>query len=163
MRNLLQQNRKGVSLMIGYVLLIIIAVGISIAVFTYLKLYLPKEEPKCQEDIVLSIDEVICENGEVEISISNRGLFSVNGAFIRIGEVDRVAKTLLNNGPVLFIDQNDGLLGPGESWNAIYNDDDYEDIDFIGIKELEIEPLVYVDNKPALCEKAVVTQRISCS
>ena len=83
-------NKRGVSLMIGYVLLVVIAIGLSVAVFAYLKLYLPKDEPKCYDDVILSIDDLICvggEGGNISVTLTNRGLFNINGAFIRVGEV----------------------------------------------------------------------------
>ena len=58
MNNLSHLDRKGVSIMIGYVLLISIAVALSTAVFFYLKLYLPDEKPDCYQDINLVIEGV---------------------------------------------------------------------------------------------------------
>ena len=46
--------------MVGYVLLISIAVALSTAVFFYLKLYLPSDKQDCYQDINLVIDSVGC-------------------------------------------------------------------------------------------------------
>jgi len=167
MKSLLQQDKKGVSIMIGYVLLIVIAIGLSVAVFAYLKLYLPKDEPKCRDDVILSIDRVSCigiggGNFEVSINLTNRGFFSINGAFLRIGEVDRIFKTLLGDGEVYFLEGNNPVLKPGDSWNPedpySYTPDNPNEP-----QELEVEPFLFIGNKPVLCEKAVVSKIISCT
>ena len=164
MRSLLQQgsrisNKKGVSLMIGYVLLVVMAITLSVLVFAFLKLYLPKNEPKCYEDVVLSIDEVTCQNGKLELTLTNRGLFDINGAFIRIGERGRIYKQAINDNPeVLFLEAGeDNVLTPGETWHSLSYD--YPGLD---VQELEVEPLLFIDDKPALCEKAVVSKDVVC-
>ena len=50
-RGLLRLDKRGVSIMIGYVLLVVIAIGLSIAVYAYLKNYLPREKAECPQDI----------------------------------------------------------------------------------------------------------------
>jgi hypothetical protein len=154
-------NKNGVSVMVGYVLLVVIAVGLSVAVFSYLKLYLPKDEPECNQEIVLTIDEVSCfgegADGFVSVKLSNRGLFSVNGVFIRIGDRDRVFKELLTGDELLFTPE---ALAPGEEYDFLrLSYDGYVEGQS---RELEIEPFVYIDNEPALCEKSVVSKLVNC-
>jgi hypothetical protein len=156
---LLRADKKGVNLMIGYVLLIVIAISLSVLVFAYLKLYLPKDEPKCYEDVSVSIDKLECLGSNtdyvVSLNLTNRGLFTIHGVFIRIGEEGRVFKKLLNSDGL--ITTEDGLLKPEETWSVsfTYNEP-------AGIKEVEVEPFLFIDNKPALCEKAVVSQLVEC-
>jgi hypothetical protein len=167
-RSLLQKDKKGVSLMVSYVLLVIIAIGLSVAVFAYLQLYLPREEAKCLEDISLSIDEASCEfshgeNYNISIKLTNRGLFNVNGAFIRIGEQGRVFKVALNQEDnFLFLEAGlDNVLNPSESWEP---DSPYTYVpdNPSTPQELEVEPFLYEENKPVLCEKSVVSKTIFC-
>ncbi|MCH7568904.1 MAG: hypothetical protein IIA87_05805 [Nanoarchaeota archaeon] len=159
-RNLLQRDRKGISLMIGYVLLIVIAIGLSIAVFAYLKLYLPRNQPQCPDDVSLTIEWVTCSGGNVELTLTNRGLFSVDGAYIRIGERGRIFKEILNEEKLRFVIVGGGGtigLKPGESWvspSYIYNG--------TGNQELEIEPLLFIEKYPVLCEKSIVSQIVDC-
>jgi hypothetical protein len=165
MKDLLQSNKKGVSVMIGYVLLIVIAIGLSIAVFAYLKLYLPKDKPKCFEDVVLTVDELDCADGWVNITLTNRGFFSAQGVFLRIGQGGRVFKEVLNKEDnYIFFGDTSGQLEPGESWSRNYecgpepegvgcND---------GAFEFEIEPFIYIENEPAVCEEAVINRLIQC-
>src|SRR3989344_3866131 len=104
MNNLSQLNKRGVSIMVGYVLLISIAVALSTAVFFYLKLYLPSDKQECYQDIKLIIDSVSCKvnvvgssgSSTVNINFTNKGLFNIPGVYIKIGEPDRIFKEPLN-------------------------------------------------------------------
>lgn len=141
--------------MVGYVLLIVIAVGLSVLVFSYLKFYVPKDMPQCPEDVSLSIEEASCDSGNVHVTLKNRGLFKVSGAYIRIGDGGRIFKKLLNEKNVYF---PPGGLGLGDTWES-----EYYSYDGIGEKTLEVEPAVFVDDKLTLCSKAVVTQGVTCT
>ena len=144
--------------MIGYVLLIVIAVALSIMVFAYLKLYLPKNEPQCYEDVAIALDDITCENGRIDFNIVNRGLFTVDGAYIRVGQEGRVFKKTLNEDSLFF---GNNVLLPGVVWESpIY---EYPDGAAGGNFELEVQPIVFIENKPALCENAVAKQKITCS
>ena len=77
MNRLSAQAKRGESTILGYVLLIVLAIGMAGAVYAYLKLYVPKEVPRCPEDVKLSIEEVSCEGGWLSVTIGNRGLFNV--------------------------------------------------------------------------------------
>ena len=157
MRNLFQKDKRGISLMIGYVLLIVIGVSLSIGVFVYLKLYLPKDQPACHEDVSLIINEVTCASGQINITVSNRGLFNVGGIQIRIGDSKRLFRQLINEDEgFIFKGDSDGTLSPGESWKNNYT---YSEL---GLKDIEIEPLQYIDNFPVLCEKSIAKQTVSC-
>ena len=102
-KNLLRLNKKGVSQMIGYVLLVIIAISLSIAVFAFLKLYVPPGSPECPEEVKLTIDDYSCtetDPGEYSLTVTftNKGLLRVYGVYIRLGEPERVHKPLMNTG-----------------------------------------------------------------
>lgn len=159
MKNLLQKDKKGISIMIGYVLLIVIAIGLSIMVFTYLRLYLPKDVPVCDVDVSLSAENVVCENGIVDITLRNNGLFNIDGAFIRIGDTGRIVKVLLNDEHQLIGPTPGEGLDPDESWREKW---DYEEFS-AGKKELEIEPFIFVENEPALCSKAIIKRNVMCT
>ncbi len=163
MRGLLYQDKRGVSEMVGYVLLIVIAVSIGVLVYGFLKIYVPPQKEKCPSDISLSIEEAICDSGNVKVLLRNRGLFNVDGAFIRIGEANRIARTILNEN-ILFMDYYPDGLPPGEIWprNPVGNPAIYS-YNGEGTKILEIEPVIYKNNEQILCDEAVITQIIYCT
>ncbi len=180
-RNLLLKDKGGVDLMVGYVLLIVIALALAAGVFFYLKLYLPSDKPACSSDVDISIDEVVCVISsntlpqDIYINITNRGLFSIDSAFIKIGEIDRVFKSTLKDPSVqtnwFDTDPNkcpvgpsgNGLeLRPGEKFCGDY-DFPASGIPTIGAEqEISVEPFMYLNNKPVICTEAVVKKTVTC-
>src|SRR3989344_2924521 len=170
MNNLSLLNKKGVSIMVGYVLLISIAVALATAVFFYLKLYLPDDKQDCYQDIDLVIDDVICKIGatgstnpsNVSINFTNKGLFSVDGVFIKIGEPNRALKQTLNIPDDPLSSRCNGLetnLKPGATFCKTY---DYSS-GTTGIKEISVQPFIWVENKAVLCPDAIVSKKIMCA
>ena len=94
MKDMSYQNKKGVSEIISYVILIIIAVSIGAIVFTYLSNLVPKDRPECNEGLSLSVEEYACKyvdpkDGEshLNLTVKNRGRFNIEAAYIRIGNI----------------------------------------------------------------------------
>ena len=170
MSNLSRLNDRGVSLMIGYVILIAIAIGLSTAVFFYLKLYLPPDKPKCYENVDLVIENVTCTTvvggAQIFVNFTNRGLFSLDAAYIKFGESGRTFKTILNDPP----DQNflasdcnnlDPKLKPGDYFCNTFT---YGvQVTPSTVYELSVEPLLWIDNTPVLCPDSIVTKRVACA
>lgn len=170
------QNR-GVSPIIGYVLLIVLALAMAGGVYSYLKLYLPSTEPECPDAVSLIMDAITCSEHSVQLTLINRGYFTVDGAYIRIGEINRSGKYLLNcpSDPSstscrLYFSQEyignttyEQGLKPGDIWSP------KEPYEYTGyalgegeMREIEIQPIVFVDNKQVLCQKAIVTEQVVC-
>lgn len=174
MTSLLRQTRRAQSEIVSYVLLIVLAIGMSVAVYAFLHFYLPKNQPQCPEGTSLIIANVSCNlaTNTTNISLVNKGLFNVDGVYIKAGEVGRVFRTTINcptgsetsletcrlyfsrPGPIFVIEP----LKPGESWSGKFN------YSASTTQEIEIEPLVVVENKSrVLCPSAVVTQQFTCT
>jgi len=171
MNRLSAQAKRGESTILGYVLLIVLAIGMAGAVYAYLKLYVPKEVPRCPEDVKLSIEEVSCEGGWLSVTIGNRGLFNVQGAYVRVGNMSEAHKKLVNcpdlqkplppdcalyfyQGPPYILK----ALKPGERNVQRYN---YSEL---GSREIEIEPIYVIANGTrALCDNVIVTKETSCT
>ncbi len=154
--------------MIGYVLLIVIAISLSTAVFFYLKLYLPDERPECEEDIRLTIDFASCvydatnftTSSIVKLNITNRGLFKVDGAYVKIGDSNRAFKTDLNPTLQLSSGCNDYnlSLNPSKTFCGTFSYASTPSIE----QELSVQPVIFVNNEPVLCSNAVVAKKINC-
>ena len=80
------KDKKAVSLMVSYVILISIAIGLSIAVFVWLKDY-ANINPKidCKEGTSIMIDDYFCQSGLIKLTIKNNGLFNVSGFLMHVG------------------------------------------------------------------------------
>ena len=82
--NFFQKNRKGVSLMIGYILLMTIAVVMGILVYNWIKTYVPKEGLACPDEVSIFIEKAVYYEAEfiLDVTIKNNGNFNIAGYFI---------------------------------------------------------------------------------
>lgn len=79
-------NKRGVSVMIGYILLIGIAITVSVFVYGWVKTYVPSDVQGCPDGTSVSIKEAVCSNisdvYKLNLTIKNKGRFDVAGYFI---------------------------------------------------------------------------------
>ena len=155
------QRKKGLSEMVGYVLLIVIAISLSILVFIWLKNYLPVKQEKCPDSASLTIEEYGCENGIINISIRNTGTFRIEGFIIRAGNKTKATYLLKAAGETESLESLKGniyfleSMKPDDLKNFYFL---YSEIGMISI--IEILPIKIQGNKTVLCESAVVSRSI---
>lgn len=70
--------------MIGYVLLIVIAIVMSLIVYQWVKTYVPKDAVDCPDDVSMFLSEVKydCALDNLDVTVKNNGLFNIAGYFI---------------------------------------------------------------------------------
>ena len=154
------KNKKGMSEMIAYVILIVIALSLSVLVYSYLKQYVPKNEvPTCPDGISISIDSSSCRydvsNGTLIVSFLNRGIFNISAVYLKFGPENREVKTLINEDDIYF--KND--LSPEKNITQTYS---RLRLSTPGTYILEVEPAVITKKGLALCENSVISQPIIC-
>lgn len=91
------KNKKAVSLMISYVILIAIAITMAIAVFAWLKI-IANIEPvaSCDEETSITINDYSCESKIFKLQIKNNGRFNVSGFILTVGNnPERIPTTRL--------------------------------------------------------------------
>src|SRR3989344_2627893 len=101
MRKLLpHKNKKAVSEMVSYVFLIVIAIGLSIGVFAYLKIYLPKDRVECNQDVSLMVTDYLCVKNSISgkitlnANVTNNGLFNLSGAYFKLAASGKLRKPI---------------------------------------------------------------------
>jgi FlaG/FlaF family flagellin (archaellin) len=80
-------NKRGVSELVSYVLLISITFAIAAIVYGWLMFYVtPAKEVKCEEGITLTIRSLVynCTSKSLNMTLQNRGLFNVDGYRVRV-------------------------------------------------------------------------------
>ena len=75
-------NKKAVSVMVGYVLLIVFAIVLGGIVYAVLKTYVPQDKMECPEGTSLIIESYNCNDDSLEFTIRNNGKFDVGGYYI---------------------------------------------------------------------------------
>jgi hypothetical protein len=160
---MLNKNKRGVALMVAYALLVVIAVGVSVVVYPYLKETLPLDNAECPNDLNLIVDSAICDidTEELTVTLVNRGLFSVPAAYIRLGEPGRKVRFQVNpdaeqfpTGPI--VPNGELPIGGIDIANELAT------LDYSNGLILEIQPAIFEDNKLVPCENGVITQTIGC-
>ena len=157
------KNKKALSEIVGYAILIVIAISLSVMVYSFLRLYVPKETVSCNEDIVLILEDYSCvaSTKQLNITLSNKGLFKADAAYVRFGDESQQIRTQINNQSfLLYGPQNTPGLNPGESFASTYR---IEAINSPGQYVLEIQPVVIKNKRLVVCEKAVITLPIQCT
>lgn len=81
-KSMFSQDKKGVSVIIGYVLLITFAAVIGVIVFQWMKTYVPQDQLSCPDGVSIFIDNYNCSSNILTITFKNNGNFDIGGYFI---------------------------------------------------------------------------------
>lgn len=158
------KNNKAISEIVSYVLLIVIAIGISAMVFAFLKIYIPKAQPECPPDVSLIVQSYVCSEGKLNLTIANRGLWKVDAAYVRFGKPDQEVKTLLTKPTPkndTYLNDPEGLM-PSNSTVKKYNIQGLTNLQ--EDMEVQITPAILSEEKKlVLCENAIIAQPIRCT
>lgn len=86
------RNKKALSPIISYVILVTIVISTSLIVYPWLKTYVAVSPASCPDGVSVFLNKVNCSsNGEnylLNISVKNNGLFSIGGYFINFRNSD---------------------------------------------------------------------------
>jgi len=157
-------EKKGLSEIVGYVLLVVMAIALALLVYAWMKGLLWNNPKECPAGVSLIIADYACNQdlNNITITLKNNGLFSINGFIARISnEPGKLAtKPLLNGVPLggeatgEFFFNETGLLPNIEFVNS-FSYDMYSQI-----SDLEITPLKDVDGERILCDKSIIKQQL---
>ena len=158
---MLLNNKKALSEIVGYSILIVIAITLSIMVYAFLKSYIPGGAVSCEEDLNLIVQNYSCQGNNLDIGLLNKGLFKVDGVYIRFGEPSKSKGKPINEDDILLYnpDTNDPGLNPGKSYFTTYSIDRTASTQY----ELELEPAIIRNKKLVFCSNSIITQPIKCS
>ncbi|PJE81641.1 hypothetical protein COU58_01725 [Candidatus Pacearchaeota archaeon CG10_big_fil_rev_8_21_14_0_10_32_42] len=172
------ENKKGMSAIIGYVLLITFGIILSIIVFNYLRTYVPSDPLDCPDGVSLFLKDYNynCSSGELYLTLKNNGKFNVEGYFaygasnqsVELGMVDlskyfnpSLSQSGLSVMNVIYFNNQANIsLAYGEEKIHAFNLDG-------PIYSLEIIPLRFqTDNnveRIILCGRAKLKQELVCT
>lgn len=160
--------KKGQSVIVGYVLLIVIAVTMSFIVYNYLKSYVPQEGRECPSDVslILRSYENNCEDGELILELENKGLFNISAYSARTSrEKDReIGDVLLTGQGKISYDRFPDPLAPGKRINLKISY--FEKGNIVKgqkIEFIEITPHLIENRKSTVCTNAQIKEELKCS
>ncbi len=84
----MKRDKRGISIVIGYILLIAVSMTMSILVYQWLKTYVPTDSVKCSEGTSLFIKSVDydCTSKILTLTLQNNGKFGIDGYFIHVSD-----------------------------------------------------------------------------
>ncbi len=81
------KNKKAISPLIGYIMLVVFVIAMSPIVYNYLKTYTKQDMPKCVDGVSIFITDYSCEdikrNKILSLELKNNGRFDISGFYIR--------------------------------------------------------------------------------
>jgi len=161
MRNLLQSGRskKGLSNMVGYVLLITITISLSFFVYNWLKFYVTQEDAvECPEGVNLIVSSYECTKGvggNLNLTLKNKGLFSVNGYILRVHDREDAKFGFY------ILDGEGATIAPGKTFNKNYYFSDYNKKELDDLTLVEVQP--YIREGINISCESYAFQRIDCN
>jgi hypothetical protein len=163
----IRKNKKAVSELIAYVILISLAVSLSSVVYLWLRFYVQQGNlQKCPDEVSVILKDYNCltvgENHYLNLTIKNTGYFSINGTVVFIDHNtggsadDSLPSTKLTSSPIWT-----GGLIPGEtkSDNILYPSSGAGASPYIS--KIALLPYRIEKGKIVYCDKAVVIEKTS--
>ena len=156
---MLRSNKRAVSTIIAYVLLIGLAVSMSVLVHNWLKLHVaPDESQTCPEAVSLSIENSYCnaKTGLLNLTFKNRGNFIIEDVSVKISDDEAV-------GGIDKLNLNNAInLGIGESKEVSYIFDQTKyDLVKTSILYITVQPVVFEDGDMIYCSQTI-TSEVEC-
>lgn len=175
-------NKKGASVIIGYILLITFGLVMSGIAFNYLKTYVPQDIVSCPDDASLFIKEYDCTGGILNITLKNNGKFNLDGFIIYSAPdindeiaTDNLQKNFMNDSGltalaadadtkyIKFHIAKKNNFKPTESSSYWFNLND----PIVVSNLIEITPTIIKEEEGkidlALCSDAQIRQKITCA
>jgi hypothetical protein len=145
-------DKKGVSLIVSYVLLVAVGLAMASLVYGWLRFYVsPQEEIECENGVSLIIKDYDYQCGSrfLNLSIQNKGLFDVQGFIIRTNQDPE------SGIGVWEINNTMTEVKIGQTITSEYPNLE-NPVGFI-----EVQPVMVINGREILCSN-VATQKIIC-
>ena len=144
--------KRSQAIIIGYVLLIVLAIVISIIVYKQLKSFVPRDVEECDEGVSLMSEFYVydCTNNKLILILKNNGRFNINGFSIKAGKGETEIATIEigNNQEGILIEQEKEVT----ITQSVTNDFTF----------LEIIPYVEKNGEKLICSNARIRENIEC-
>ena len=170
------KNKKAISPMIAYVLLIGIAIFMSVMVYSWLKTYVPKDALECPETTSLFIKNYTCDSTELNLTLKNNGNFNIAGYFIRVANKSGQELATIDLSQELKSESSGRVVGNSIIFNVIEygntlipNQEATQRFNIAGLNTIyliELTPIRVQEQdgkiRTASCGSAKIKEEISC-
>ncbi len=173
--NFIKKNRRGLSIVIGYILLISVSITMSIVVYQWLKTYVPADSIHCSEDTSMFIENLSynCGGKEINLTLRNNGKFKVDGYFIYASNKDNEELAIISlshniteggytfGNSIVFDQIIKNSLATGEVRFSSFNVTGYGQLYKIEIVPIRLEEM-NGKNVTASCSDATIREKLTC-
>ena len=151
-------GKRGISIVMGYVLLIVIAIALSGFVYTWLRFWVPSDDNAvCPDSVVIVVKNLNCEGNNLNVTLENKGLFTIDGFIMRVNNRSESQIGIYK------IEDYIGDIRPGDVLD--FPETGYYTIsEFMGGEPtlLDVQPwIIGEDGQKRYCER-VSSQSLSC-
>lgn len=80
----LVKSKKGVSIFLGYILLVVFVLVLAIIVYQWIQSYVPIKELTCPSGASLIIENYKCSDNKLVLNLRNNGNFNLGGYFVYV-------------------------------------------------------------------------------
>ncbi len=162
----MMNNKKGLSEVVGYVLLVAMAIALSAIVYYFINSYLPKQANDCPQGLSIIITDYKCNNNinHLNLTIQNKGLFDIDGFILKASNdsnlpaksLDYINSTGGTSSGVVYFDKNfDLVLKPNEKYNQTFNYSHYGIIN-----KIQVIPFKLYKGESLICGRSQITQSV---
>ncbi len=166
MRHIIK-NKRAISEVVAYVLLIVISLSIATSVYYWLKGQLPNDNNsiECEEGVRLNIREYNynCSTKMFNLTVENRGLFNIDGFIVRVN--NETGKTI----GIYTLNKTGAVVNLSSRFYLNYNFSGPITAEIPSKKIagtltfLEVQPLLLKKGKLVFCENVISQQKIQCT
>lgn len=147
-------DKRGISEIVSYVLLIVLAISLSLLVYAWMKSYIPRQSPECPDNVRLAVIDYYCENHKITINLKNNGNFDIDGFVARYSNsTDIGLYSGLGDSEGNFFNNGRIALAVRKNQSFVF---DYTN----NIYSIEILPLKIIKNELVVCSKALAKTNI---
>ena len=176
------KRKRGVSEILGYILLMSIVIAISIGVYAFLRTYVPQQSLSCPSGVSVSLASYTynCTTNRLNFSLENSGTFNIAGYYIHATNSSTQQTAVIDLSSYLMISTYANVFGNSVLFSGGYNvlvpgKTESSDVNaFIipssvgNISILEIIPMRIVsyngqNNVPAICTNSRIDVPLRCS
>jgi hypothetical protein len=158
MRRIGDKDKRGLSNLVAYVLLISITVSLSFIVYNWLKFYVDDRGiEECPENVNVIVDSYECfseDGGNFTVNIKNKGFFTVDGYVLRVHN-----RTGAEFG-IYVLNETGSILKPGGKVKDFYDFPTDGGINYVTL--VDVQPFLIIEGNKVSCE-SYASQKVTCS
>lgn len=173
------KSKKALSIMIGYVLLVVFAIVLGALVYGWMKTYVPKEDINCPSGSSIFVDDINydCDTDILVFELKNNGQFDLGGYYIYASDISGGKLENIDISPY-YSSGTSVILNPGIEFDGVKgNSLSYEEsvietynLTSLGrtIYSIRVVPLRWQEDENELdalisCTDVVIRQEFQCA